>query len=165
MGIENAATRAMRRGEDQLNNLQRITMVFSQFKGVYHEAAKAFHVADSQLSLLYSLRLFDGSLPQKELVAVSELPKQTAGSAIRKMEQEGLVVSQPMDGKQRRITLTAAGEQLAERTVDRLVSMEAGLLEQWGPRKSAQYISLGQEYLDALRDAVRRICDEEGDTR
>ena len=51
----------------------------------------------------------------------------------------------------------AEGQELAERTVVRLVEIENGILASWPKAQLEQYLELTEQYMTALREGVREL--------
>lgn len=53
--------------------------------------------------------------------------------------------------------LTQKGQELAERTVVRLIEIENGILASWPKAQLEQYLELTEQYMTALREGVREL--------
>ena len=49
------------------------------------------------------------------------------------------------------------GQELAERTVVRLIEIENGILASWPKAQLEQYLELTEQYMTALREGVREL--------
>lgn len=143
-----------------MDSLQRVAFISSQVDAGFHETAKALGISDSKLALLYALRMFGNSLPMKDLIGWSALPKQTADSALGKMREEGLVVQESMGGRAQKVTLTQRGIEEARVTADRLIEAEDEMISSWSAARKAHYMAACEDYVHMLRDLVAKIRKE-----
>lgn len=66
---------------------------------IYHGVTRALGLTDCAFWILYTLRESEGEYTQRDLCAVLCEPKQTVNSALKKLEQEGLLELRPMSDK------------------------------------------------------------------
>lgn len=66
---------------------------------LYHEAAKRLGVSDADFYILYILAESDGIIPQKVLYKETGISKSTINSAIKKMERDGVLEINALDGR------------------------------------------------------------------
>ena len=91
------------------NKLRQYNNLYTEITAVYHDLAVKLGITDSAATILYILCTFGGSYPLGEICRRSGMSKQTANSAIRKLEQQGMVYLQAIDGRAKRVCLTPAG--------------------------------------------------------
>ncbi|MCI9336875.1 MAG: winged helix-turn-helix transcriptional regulator [Lachnospiraceae bacterium] len=137
--------------------MRRFNHLVSETDAVYHEAALRMGMSDSTMQILYILCDKGGHCPLREILALSGVSKQTINSALRKLEEEGTVYLEGMDGKKKRVCLTEKGRELAERTVVKLIEIENGILDSWPRAHVEQYLELTQKYLTALREKTKML--------
>ena len=76
---------------DQIAHRQRINYLLNETEAIYHEASLRLGLSDSEMKILYSIRDKKSAVkrPLKEILVFSGMAKQTANSALRKMETRG----------------------------------------------------------------------------
>ena len=136
--------------------MSRFNQLIGQTQAVYHEAALRLGLSDSVQDMLYVLLEQGGDCPLQTLCQRCALPKQTINSALRKLEAQGTVSLRP-HGRGKRVSLTPAGQALAERTVGRLIAAENAILAAWPEEDTARYLALTEAFLTALRKNVRNF--------
>lgn len=148
-GVENRTSEGMRR----FNHL------VTETDAVYHEAALRMGMSDSIMQILYVLCDKGGSCPLGEICLLTGISKQTINSALRKLEEDGIAYLEGLGGRKKRVCLTEKGQELAERTVVRLIEIENGILASWPKAQVEQYLELTERYLMSLREKVRELSE------
>ncbi|MDE7287368.1 MAG: MarR family transcriptional regulator, partial [Lachnospiraceae bacterium] len=129
---------------------------------IYRNLAKILGLSECSFWILYTLRTNDTELVQSEVCAYMYQPKQTINSALKKMESDGYIkLEQGNDHRSKRISLTAGGIRLCERTVDRVIESERGALECMTAEEQELFLSLFHKYTDLLKQAMQDISQKE----
>lgn len=136
---------------------KRLSLLFSETDSAYHEAALKLGLTDSVMTVLYILCLFGGACPLGRIAQLSGLPKQTVNSALRRLEGDGAVRLEQVDGRKKLARLTSLGRELCEGTALRIMRAEDEILGAWSPQEREQYLSLTKRYLEDLREKVRGL--------
>ena len=116
--------------------LNRFNYLFGETEAVYHELSQKLGLSDSAT---------------KEVCLRSGLSKQTANSALHKLEEAGLVCRESAGPRAKRLCLTAAGQALADRTVARIIQMENEVFAGWSPQEVETYLALTERFLQDLK--------------
>ena len=104
--------------------------LYKQMDELYHAYAKACGVPDTVFWLLYSL-YEGGAYTQHELCQAWHYPPQTANSALKNMERQGLVA--------------------LRRLVGPAVRAEQNALQRMGPGQAHELWALTKQYTECLR--------------
>ena len=136
---------------------QEFNQINGQIERSYHEAAVKMGLPDSAFWILYALVTNTPGIFQAELTFVTGISKTTVNSALKKMEREGLLTLSPGSGRNIRVDLTPAGNQLAEKTVCKLVALENRIYESWSPEEQRMLIQLNRDYADKLAGMIKTI--------
>lgn len=124
---------------------------------VYHKAALKLGLSDSALAVLYTI-CGEGSPCRISLIRrLAGMSKQTVNSALRKLENDGIIRLEAVDGKQKSAALTDKGREFAENTVARVITAENRIFESWTEQERENYIRLTQRYLNDFRSAVENL--------
>lgn len=137
--------------------LKRFNYLSSEIEAVYHEAALKFGLSDSAMLVLYAICNNGESCLLSDIIHLSGTSKQTINSALRKLEAEGIVYLEAVNGKQKRVYLTKKGWELADHTVIRLLDIENSIYDSWSPEEMALYLTLTQRYLTALKEKIKEV--------
>ena len=137
--------------------MRRYNHLVGEIDGVYHEMSLRLGLSDSAMIVLYTLCDSGGPCPLRDICRRSGLSKQTVNSALRKLEEEGIVYLEGMDGKKKRACLTEEGKRTAERTVVKLIEIENGILASWPREELEWYLELTERYLVALKGKVKDL--------
>ena len=120
--------------------------------------AVAVNLSETTLWILYFLR-YDGVHTQRDLCNVSFQPRQTVNSAIKKLESEGYITLSFLDTnrKNKIVTLTETGEELARRTADRILEAEERTFSALTEAEIEQLLTLYNKYLTTLETEIENL--------
>ena len=144
--------------QEKYAKVRLLNAYISETNAIYHELAQTLGLSDSVMQVLYTALTHGGSCTVREVCLLTGISKQTLHSALRKLEQEGLLHLEAVDGKQKRICLTEKGLSLAEKTARLELDLEASVLEGWSDAEQDIYLRLTKRYLDDLRRGVKDLC-------
>lgn len=115
----------------------------------YDEWNKLNHLPDYLSLILYEL-LMRKRVTQKQLVELSDLPKQSINKGIKILQkQDYLVLSvDEKDKRQKFCELTSAGKAYAREKMQSLFDLEEETVKQMGMQKMKQLIQLNEEWND-----------------
>lgn len=136
---------------------RRFNRLLSEIDEVYHEVAVRQGYSDSAMAILYTLADNDGRCRLTELIRLSGINKQTANSALRKLEKEDMVYLEPAGGKSKRVCLTDKGVDIAEKTVYRVLDIEKKIYSSWSREEWEIYLELTERYLRQLREEMKGV--------
>ena len=139
------------------DELVRLNQINNAMNDGYHEASVRHGVNDSTFDILYSIyELGDGCL-QRDICKVSYLAKQTVHSAIRKLEQEGLICLEPGKGRQMHIRLTEKGREKITQFIIPIVRCEEEALQAFDEKEVQQMLSWYERYVECLRTKLQKV--------
>lgn len=125
--------------------------------GSYHEAALRLHLSDSEMGILYVLCSHESGCYQKVLYQETGMTKSTVNSAIKKMEQEGILYLKPGEGRNTCVFLTEKGQQLVENTVYKVIQMENEIFDSWSEEEQEIFLHLNRDFLERLEQKVHEL--------
>lgn len=143
--------------QEKYEKMRLLNAYICETNAVYHELAQAVNLSDSVTQVLYTALTGGGSCTVREVCFLTGISKQTLNSALRKMESDGLLRLEAVDGKQKRICLTEAGLALANETALVELDLETAILESWPETDREAYLRLMKRYLDDLRRGVNAL--------
>lgn len=136
--------------------MKKINSLLGETDAVYHEAAVRLGISDSVMVILYQLSSNGGVCAVSEF-ARSGLSKQTANSALRKLENGGMISLESAGGLRKNARLTESGKKFAKKTVYKLIKIENEIFDSWSEEEIKKYIELNQKYLDHIREKIQKI--------
>lgn len=139
------------------NKLRRYNNLYSEITAVYHDMAVKLGITDSAVMILYNICSFGESLPLSEICRCSGLSKQTVNSSIRKLEEEGIVYLEAIDGKSKKVCLTEKGKQYTEKTILQMMRIEDSIYTSWADEDLEKYLELTERFLVELKEKVGQI--------
>lgn len=138
--------------------LYRYNRIHKENSDLYREAAKALGVSDSVFWILYSLRETDGGATQSEICNMMYEPKQTVNSALKKMESQGYItMTSHQDRRRKLLILTPKGEELAEKTADKVLALECSAFQEMPDADRQAFLNLFQTYTEILKRKIASI--------
>lgn len=147
------------------SSLNRFNYLLGETEALYHDLAQALGLSDSAMRILYALCDGGDPSPLREILRRSGLSKQTANSALRKLEAQGLVYLETMPGRGKQLCLTPAGRELADRTAMRVIGMENRVFGGWQPGEVQQYLALTERFLEDMRQQAADLVPLPGEGR
>lgn len=136
---------------------KRINYLYTETTAVYHKIALKFGLSYSAFQIIYTICDNDCSCPLREICRSTGLSKQTVNSALRKLEQNNIVILEKKDAKSKTATLTEAGLHLADHTVFRLLELENDIFSAWSKQDVEIYLNLTERYMNDLIEKARNL--------
>lgn len=135
----------------------RYTQLIGELSAVYHDMSTLLGISDSVSMILYTICLEGGSIPLRELCRQTGLSKQTVNSSLRQLERNGYLLLEAVDGKSKRVVLTAAGQAYAEKTAVKIIDAETAVFDSWSEEDAHQYQILTKRFLDGLQQELTHM--------
>lgn len=136
--------------------LKCFTYICEEMDAAYHKASLKLGLSDSECMILYSIRSRGNSCLLRDITALG-VSKQTVNSALRKLEREGIVYLETLDGNRKKICLTGKGVKRVADTVDKLIKIENEALATWSSAELEQYIALSKRYLRDFNEKINEL--------
>ena len=134
------------------NEMKRYNHLVGEINAVYHEISLNLGLSDSAMVILYSICDNGDSCLLQEISRRSGVSKQTINSAIRKLEEEGIVYLKSAGAKNKNVCLTDEGKQLAKHTAIRLIEIENDIFASWEKKDVEKYLELTERFLTSLKE-------------
>ena len=132
--------------------------IMKETDDLYRNLAKKFKMSDCMIWILYILREDDRSVTQSDICNMMYMPKQTVNSSLKKMESEGYIeLLNINDKRSKQVCLTEKGVDLANNTVDIIISKENNALSKMDKEEQALFINLFEKYKDLLKESFMEI--------
>ena len=132
--------------------------IMKETDDLYRNLAKKFKMSDCMIWILYILREDDRSVTQSDICNMMYMPKQTVNSPLKKMEAEGYIELRNINDKRsKQVCLTEKGVDLANNTVDIIISKENNALSKMDKEEQALFINLFKKYKDLLKESFMEI--------
>ena len=132
--------------------------IMKETDDLYRNLAKKFKMSDCMIWILYILREDDRSVTQSDICNMMYMPKQTVNSSLKKMEAEGYIeLLNINDKRSKQVCLTEKGVDLANNTVDIIISKENNALSKMDEKAQELLINLLRKFNDLLKDSFSEI--------
>ena len=136
----------------------------NQIDGFYHELAVRMGLSSSAFQILWSIVELGENCTQRDVCQQFYISKQTVHSAVRKLEQDGILVIAPKSGRQASLSLTDKGRELVRERV--VPAMEAERAAARGMRleELQAMLQLTEKWFRLFREAAASIPGNRQDT-
>lgn len=146
---------------EQRDALTAYNDVYKEQEELYRAAIRRCGLSDCAFWVLYALRDAGRPLTQSDICAAVYQPKQTVHSALKKLlEEDVLRLTEGRDRRSKYLVLTAAGEALTARTVDRVTAAEETAMDALTAEERTLLLLLFRRYNAALRQALSTAIEE-----
>lgn len=130
---------------------------------LYHAIALSFGLSDSAMNIMYILSYENGKAPLSYICRYSGLQKQTVNSALRKLEEEGLIKLESINGKEKSVVLTESGKEKARSTVDHLIDWENNIITSFDEKDFSLLLAMNEKYLIQLKAHLTEFRDKQNE--
>lgn len=134
----------------QLNQLIRET------DAAYHSCSVRLGLSDSAMTILYTTYGCGGECLLRDICQYTGMSKQTLSSSVAVLERGGIVALKP-EGRNKRLSLTPAGLELAERTAAQVMAAENRVLAGWERADMEKYLELTERYLNDFQRETENL--------
>lgn len=142
---------------DNYDTVRQLNTLDGKLDMLYHSAARQFNIPDSILRILYAIYELGNGCPLADVCRCAGITKQTANSAMRRLEHDGILYLKPDGGKSKRVYLSKLGQEYAERTARRLLDAEARAVSCWTQEELSEYLRLMNKYISSLDEELHRL--------
>ena len=136
-------------------DMKRFNHLMAETGGVYHAIAQAAGLSDSAFQVLYTLCVLGDGCLLSQVVRQADLPKQTVNSALRKLEQEGILTLASAGVRKKALHLTESGWTLCRDKILPVLKMEDDIFSAWSQAEREIYLRLTQRYLNDLQTLTK----------
>lgn len=140
--------------QPQDNALKRLNYLLGETEALYHDLAFQMGLSDSAMRILYALCDIGEPCLLRRLCRCSGLSKQTVNSALRKLEQQGILYLEAVGARTKQVHLTPQGRELARRTVVPVMEMENAVFAGWDPQAVQDYLQYTARFLQDMKQQV-----------
>ncbi len=137
--------------------LRKLNYMVSEMGGLYHEAAVRAGVSDSVHSILYVLCAENYRCLQSEIYKQAGISRQTINSAIRHLEEDGIIYLEKGSGRNSVVCLTEEGVSFAKDKVEPIYKIENEIFDEWDAKEVEAYLNLTAKYRDALKSKIEQL--------
>lgn len=137
--------------------MKRFNHLHGEIEATYHESSLKFGISDSVTKILYTICSVGDSFLLNDICRNTGLSKQTVNSAIRNLENDGIVYLEAVDGKSKKVCLTEKGKLFAANTAFRLIEIENAIFESWSNDDVQKYLELTERFLTSLKEKVEQL--------
>ena len=139
--------------------MKRYNYLVGEIDATYHEISTRLGLSDSVMRILYTICDNGTDCPLQKICRLTGLSKQTINSALRKLENEGVIYLEPLGPKNKNVCLTESGKRMAEQTAGRIMMMENAIFASWPREDMERYVALTEAYLRDLRAMSCKLTD------
>ena len=134
-----------------------INHIISEMESLYHQVSLKMGISDSVSIVLYTIHVTEGICLLSDIYKKSGISKQTVNSAIRRLEDEGILYLEEHTGRSKKIILTEMGNKYINKTVAKLYEAEVQAFESWTKEEINTYVNLMEKYKDCFRKKINAL--------
>ena len=138
----------------RFDEIHRINYLTSEMEALYHQASLKLGITDSVSIVLYTIYDTGENCLLSDIYKKSGISKQTVNSAIRGLENDGILYLEQYTGRAKKIFLTEKGKSYVNKTVAKLYEAEVQAFESWSTQEIDTYIRLMEKYTDCFRKQI-----------
>ena len=133
--------------------LSRLNQADKLLDDLYHHYAQRHGLSDSAFWILYIAVTQDEESTQKDICQLWSYSKQTVNSALKRLEEQGVLFLQPQvtNRKNKTVMFTEAGLRYARRVVEPLLQAEEAAFLHFSAEEQQQLLTLMQKRGDYLQ--------------
>ncbi len=139
------------------DDLRKYNYLMSEIGELYHEAAFKTGLSDSVQQILYVVYSENYRCLQSEIYKQSGVSRQTINSAVRRLEQDGIVRLEKGVGRNTIVCLTDEGIRFAKEKIEPLYRIEQEIFAEWSLEEMALYLSLIERFRDGLKEKLTQL--------
>ena len=141
----------------EINTTEKINLAIVRANKAYSEWDRKNHMPDYMGVILYEL-LIRKKLTQKELVALSDLPKQSINKGVRHLQDLGYVelIQDEKDKRKKYCSFTKKGKEYAQEKMLPLMELETEVSNLMGKEKMSQLATLACEWSDTFWSFLKK---------
>ena len=140
-------------------NARKYTHLAGEINSLYHEAALKMGLSDSAMNILYVVCENGTRCLQSEISKQAGISRQTVNSAIRKLENDGIIYLEQGHGRNTIVCLTEKGERFSSERIFPLFEIENKIWNEWTAEEQQQYLTLTEKYCDGLKKYIDKLLD------
>lgn len=139
----------------ELTDTEKMNFAITRGNKAYLEWEKRHGMPTYLTIILYEL-LLRKKLTQKDLVNLSELPKQSINKGIHRLQEHDYLelTIDPEDNRVKYCQLTESGKQYAEEKLSSLFEIEDKITQKMGVKKMKQLVALNEEWSDTFWECL-----------
>lgn len=143
--------------QGRMETIHKINYLTSEMDALYHQVSLKQGISDSVSMVLYAIYEKGGDCLLSEIYKDTGVSKQTVNSAIRKLEDDGVLYLQSHTGRLKRVLFTEKGRNLAQNTVGQLMEAEVMAFADWTDREIWVHVQLMERYLEDFRKIIETL--------
>lgn len=146
--------------ENIFRQIHTLNYLTSELDGLYHQASVRIGLADSAMRILYAIYDNGDGCLLHTICQQSGISKQTVNSAIRKLEEEGILYLVQGKGKNKKVMLTEKGKAYLEQTAAKIYAAESRAFAGWTEAELEEYLRLTEKFAESFREQVQAMPNE-----
>lgn len=139
------------------SEIRRINLLATELNSLYHLSSLKLGITDSVSVVLYSIYNNGGECLLSDIYKESGISKQTIGSAVRSLEENGILFLKQYNGKSKKLALTDKGKEYVKETAEKLYKAESDAFNTWTEDEIHTHINLMKKYVDCFRSQIERM--------
>ncbi len=126
---------------------------------LYHRLAAHCDLSETAYWVAYGIYMQGGSISVRDLIELCDMPKQSANSALKALENKGYVTLDFCEGskKAKVATLTEAGRAFCDEKIRPANRAERRAFETLEPAEQSEFLRLVEKYVGAIQIELKAL--------
>ncbi len=139
------------------SKMHRINFLYSEINALYHQASLKLGLTDSASIVLYAIYGNGEDCLLGDIYKQTGVSKQTVNSAIHNLEKKHFLYLEQYSGRAKKVILTDAGKEYAQKTAARLYDAEAAAFASWTEEEISAHIGFMEKYIHSFHEQVEKL--------
>lgn len=131
--------------------------LYKEMDSLYRILAYKQKLSVSEFDIFYAVSMLGNGCFQKDICHLSLISKQTVNSAIKKMEQSGLLELVSDEGRKKQICLTDSGKEVLKTKMQPIVDAEINSFSEMTESERDLLISLTKKFISLMKKNTETI--------
>ena len=147
---------------DTRNYILAYNQLLKECDTVYHTAAANSGLSDCAFWILYTVQDSEHSCTQSEICDGASMPRQTVNSALKKLEKDGYLTLQRIEGKMGKyIHLTERGHTFVQKHIVPVMAAEERACALFSDKEKETFLKIFRVLVDRLKKEITQVSSEE----
>jgi len=142
---------------EQNKVLRELDRLNGEANELYREIAAERGLSDSAYAVLQAVLVLGGGCTQADICRYSCLNKQTLNSSVKKLKADGIISMRAGSGRELKIYLTPAGEEIVREKILPVENAENEIFEEMTSAEQREILRLMDKYLTSLREKLSKL--------
>lgn len=147
----------MKLSDLQKDALQKFNCLYKELDDTYHKLALRAGLSDSAFCVLYAVATLGDGCLQKDISEYFSLSRQTINTSIKNLQEKGYLTLVRIQGRDKHIHLTPAGQQFVSEKIIPVIEMENAAFDEMLPKEREEFLTLTEKYIHLFQQKIEKF--------